>query len=680
MSGSIVQLIEPIETRNILTLYYSAFLTLTGLKWSLLLSLATIGLAAAAVWKDKHSRGIKGTDIRGVQYSAKGTYGTAEWLTKKDAQAEFEILPAGDARGVILGQIGKKGEQVVALPENTRLNRNIAVLGSPGTGKSRGYIRSAVFQAVKREESIIITDPKGELFTDMAKYIEEKGYEVKLFNLVQPERSHAWNCLKEVLHPDTGEVDDTRASEFATIVMENTGGISASNPFWDSGELNLLKAIILYVALQYQEAESNAQVRIFYRLLESLKLDSEQEKELENTFQISAATYSEKKAVLQQVREQSLLSKEEIEEIEKEIRKLVPPCTIAQVYHILITNSLEELDQRFQMLPKSNPAFLAYSIFQAGDDRVKPNFIQGLAIRLQLFQNKSLRRITSNEDIDLALPGKKPCAYFCIISDQSSAMRAISSLFFSFLFKDLAEAADREGPQNRIYVNMLLDEFPNLGTIPDFSVKIATVRSRKINISICLQAIGQIWQVYEKNMGNAILSCCDTHLFLGCNDPDTAAFISGRSGVASIAVVSKKDQQRFGGIEPIAKDYQYSIGEGKRAILTPDEVMRLPNEKAIIIVRGRNVMEVNKFDYALHPESNGGNMEQYPIRDFTLAQEKYRESDNDAFMQQAIGKTKPQAIEPQIEAISFEEFSGKTKRSPPKSSNTKRKNTIFDDI
>lgn len=299
-------------------------------------------------------------------------------------------------------------------------------------------------------------------------------------------------------------------------------------------------------------------------------------------------------------------------------------CTIADVYNLIATSNIETLDAIFEnaktWLPRAHPAILSYNIFRA-NEKVSPNFLQGIAIRLQIFQNDGVRRITTHDDIDLRLPGEKKCAYFCCISDRDVIMRPISSLFFSFLFKDLMDAADRFGSDTRIPVNVILDEFVNLGNIPDFGVKIATARSRKIGIDIAFQSLGQIWEVYGQNMGTSILSCCDTTIFLGCNDMDTAKYVSTLTGEATIQVRSAKRNVSILNESRTMEDVGESLGEGKRMLYNPGETKNLDNFYCMVFTRSKNVMYLNKMDYTMHPDSK--KLKSCFISDYQKASEQY---------------------------------------------------------
>ena len=212
-----------------------AFFTLSGLKAMGILLLITGALAAYFKFSDRF--GGSGQDPRGFTVSKEGTYGTASWMGEKELKDVLEVQPLTKAEGILLG---KRNCKAVCLPADTRLNRHIAVFGASGTGKSRGFIRPALFNIIQRGESAIITDSKGELYADTAELFRQHGYEVKVLNLVNPEHGDSWNCMS-----DLG--GDTLLAQVLTNVIIGNTSSGKTDHFWDNGEGNLLKALILYV-------------------------------------------------------------------------------------------------------------------------------------------------------------------------------------------------------------------------------------------------------------------------------------------------------------------------------------------------------------------------------------------------------------------------------------------------
>lgn len=462
---------------------------------------------------------------RNLSYSSKGTYGTAGFMTDSEMNEVLELCDPKKTDGTILGKLNGKA---VCLPIKSRMNRNIAVFGASGTMKSRAFARNMIFQTVKRGESLVVTDPKSELYEDMAKYLENNGYLVNVFNLVSPKHSDSWNFLAET------EGEEIMAQTLVDVIIKNTGSLKG-DPFWDNSEANLLKALVLYVMREYPEENRN----------------------------------------------------------------------MGEVYKLLTVSSESALNKLFSILPISHPAKAPYNIFRQAAESVRGGIIIGLGSRLQVFQNRLICEMTSCDDIDLELPGRQRCAYFCITSDQDSTFDFLSSLFFSFLFIKLVRYADKHcaGGKLTVPVTFVCDEFPNIGTIPDFCKKISTVRSRGLNISIIFQNLAQLQNRYPQNQWQEILGNCDTQLFLGCTDELTSTFISNRTGDVTIGVSSKAKQLGTWRISNYTPEYRQTSSIGKRKLLTPDEVLRLPLHKSLIILRGQKVLKVDKFDYTLHPES-----------------------------------------------------------------------------
>ena len=154
--------------------------------------------------------------------------------------------------------------------------------------------------------------------------------------------------------------------------------------------------------------------------------------------------------------------------------------TLTNVYKNIANGDITEIDRIFKSVPEDSPARMSYNIFASGSDTIKASVITGLGTRLQAFQNEDLQKLTSTSDIDLTLPGKQPCIYYVITSDMNSSFDFLASLFYTFLFIKLVRYADSRADgkcENEVFC--FLDEFANIGQIPDFNKKISTVRSRR---------------------------------------------------------------------------------------------------------------------------------------------------------------------------------------------------------
>ena len=218
--------------------------------------------------------------------------------------------------------------------------------------------------------------------------------------------------------------------------------------------------------------------------------------------------------------------------------KLLPPeeRSLGTIYKILSTTSVQELGARFRALPPDHPALPPYGIFRQAHKQIWGNIVIGLGNRLNVFQNKLVDDITKHNEIDLTLPGREKCAYFCIISDQDSSLEFLSSMFFSLMFVKLFDyARQQDNRRLPVCVNVLMDEFCNIALLD--SKKIFSVaRSRNINIQAVVQSIAQLSDRYPGNEWQEIVGDCDYQLFLGCNDVMTSEFFSKQCGEITVRV------------------------------------------------------------------------------------------------------------------------------------------------
>ena len=465
---------------------------------------------------------------RNFIYSAKGTYGTSGWMSRKEMAGVLDLVPdLRKHKGVVLGMLDNKA---VCIPENPHINGNLAVYGSSGSMKTRSFCVNRILQAAVRGESLIISDPKSELYEKSSEYLRDQGYCVKVFNLVNPENSDSWNCLSEV------EGQELMAQLFVDVIIKNTINNGKGDHFWDSCEMNLLKALVLYVDQSYAEQNRN----------------------------------------------------------------------IGEVYRLLTLSGESDLDSLFENLPPTHPAKAPYSLYKQASDTVRSGVIIGLGSRLQVFQSELIKKITTRDEIDLELPGQERCAYFLVTSDQDSTFDFLASLFLSFCFIKLVRYADKncEGGKLPVPVHVLGEELTACGTIPDLSRRLSVIRSRNISMSCVFQNLAGLQNRYPLNLWQEILGNCDAQLFLGCTDELTAEFISSRTGLASVSVSSKSKQLGTWRISNYTPEYRETSGVGKRPVLPPDEVLRLPIKQALVIIRGQKVLKVDKMDYSKHPEAS----------------------------------------------------------------------------
>ncbi len=283
---------------------------------------------------------------------------------------------------------------------------------------------------------------------------------------------------------------------------------------------------------------------------------------------------------------------------------------LAAAYRLLTQNSERQLMALFEKLPLDHPARAPFNLFSQASDTVRSGIVLGLGTRLQVLQNEAVRDIISRSDIDLTAPGKRKCAYFVILSDQDATMAFLSSLFFSFLFIKLVRYADST-PELRckVPVNLIFDEFNNVGKLggaadgSDFARTLSVIRSRAIYVMLAVQSLGQLQNRYPNNLWAEIVGNLDVQLMLGCTDEVSAEYFSARSGDMSVEINSTMTVRKTIAVAQVIPQYRQTEGQGRRRLLTPDEVLRIPNEELLVVIRGHNVLKLKKFDYADHPLS-----------------------------------------------------------------------------
>lgn len=549
----------------------------------------------------------KEIDDRGVATSMAGTYGTARWMNETEAKKVYEVGPVENVTGTILGQFTQDGEEVIALPFEPTGNRNLILIGPPGSGKSFGYVRTAVFQSIVRGESVVVTDPKGEIHNDMRKLLESRGYKVKVFNLINLDLSNAWDCVQEIYDPITGNIDDQRVITFCKTVIANTGGgaNSKGDPFWESSEENLFRVAVSYCAYIREKSLIEIYERRAKELLTQLPyITREDEQSLIEIVKNPESAMVDRRRVVEYLAH-SFYGDEEGDRKLSEWEEDAPTCNISDIYDALLHNDLDKWEANFKYVPLSHPAASAWAVFKGMGERVQPNIVGGLNTRLQLFMTYKVRRVISNDDIRLANLGAEKTALFLIISDDNASMQLLSSLLLSFLFKDLKEAFDAVGGEGRIPVNVVADELANTGVWPNFEKTIATARSRKIAVSLILQSLPQLTQLYGEENAETIIGCCNTMLVLGCNDKYTAEYISDKSGIVTIRAKSVSDTRASSaGNRGVMQGYSLSEGDGKRNLVNPDEVQHLDKEQILIMTNGQNMLEAKRFGFIHHPLFN----------------------------------------------------------------------------
>lgn len=460
-----------------------------------------------------NSKSNTGEDYTNIEH------GSSDWC---EGGEQYKIL--SPKKGILLAEKNY-------LPVDKRGNVNVLVIGGSGAGKSASFVIPNAYQLLG---SYVFTDPKGELYDKVAGYLKANGYEIKIFNLLNPKNSDGYNPL----HHIRSEIDvDVIAN---TIIRGQAESSASSEPYWDDMSEMLLKALIYYLmATRPPEEQNLASCSELVRAANNNGGDN------------------------------------------------------------LLTNLISQL-------PYDHPARMYYKSVELASDKTYSSILSSLQSKLGKFDSKEIAELTSTNTIDFEEIGKKKTAVFVMSSDTHAAYDFLLTIFFSQMIQQLYDFADKEGGALKVPTYFILDEFANIGRIPDFDKKISTSRSRKISFSVIVQNLDQLEAIY-KDSYETILGNCDTHLFLGSNSQKTVEYFSKALGEKtiikdSVSISRDKNRQKQG--------YSTSDQSLARALMTPDEMRRMDNDLCIIFEKGIKPVKARKYYYFEHPSVKYA--QQYP--------------------------------------------------------------------
>ena len=382
----------------------------------------------------------------------------------------------GDARQLCKKYADKDKQQNIILTQNTRIgldgrkhhrNLNVMVVGGSGAGKTRFFAKPNIMQA---NTSFVVLDPKGEILRDTGGLLEKQGYDIKVLDLINTEKSHGFN-------PFVYLRSDKDVLRLVSNLIRNTTpkGAQSNDPFWERAETALLEALILYLVNEAPPEEQN-----FPMVMEM----------------INAA---------------------EVKEEDEEYASV-----------------LDELFERLAMNDPEHLAVKQYHIFKLAAGKTAKSILISLGVRLEKFNLPQIASIVSYDELDIPSLGERKTALFAIIPDNDSSLNFIIGMMYSSIFQELYYIADHVyGGRLPVHVHCVMDEFANIALPDEFDKLLATMRSREISVSIIIQNIAQLKALFEKQW-ESIIGNCDEFLYLGGNEDSTHELVSKKLGKATI--------------------------------------------------------------------------------------------------------------------------------------------------
>ncbi len=399
--------------------------------------------------------------------SSKGNYrrgeehGSAKWGNARAVNKKYYQSPNENnkllTQNVSIGLNAKKH----------RRNLNTLVCGGSGAGKTRFYCKPNIMQC---NTSFVVLDPKGEIVRDTGNLLEKKGYEVRVLDLINMEKSHCYN-------PFVYLKTDNDVQKLVTNLFKSTTpkGSSSNDPFWDTAASMLLLSLIFYLKYEAPEDEQN-----FPMVMEMLRAG----------------------------------------EVHEDDDSYLSP--------------LDVLFDRLEVKNPEHIAVKYYRDYHSGSAKTLKSIQITLAARLEKFNLESLASLTITDDLDLPSLGEKKVALFALIPDNDTSFNFLVSILYTQLFQQLFYIADHKyGGSLPVPVHFVMDEFANVSLPDDFDKILSVMRSRSVSVSIILQNLAQLKALFEKQW-ESIVGNCDEFLYLGGNEQSTHKYVSELMGKATI--------------------------------------------------------------------------------------------------------------------------------------------------
>lgn len=394
-------------------------------------------------------------------YRRREEHGSAQWSSPVQVNRKYaDKVPTRNkilTQNVSVGLDGRKH----------RRNLNTLVCGGSGAGKTRFFAKPNLCQA---NSSYVVLDPKGELLRDTGNLLSAKGYDIKVLDLINMEKSHCYN-------PFVYLRSDNDIQRLVTNLFKNTTpkGSQSQDPFWDQAATMLLLALIFYLHYEAPPEEQN-----FPMVMEMIRAGEVREDD---------ETYK---------------------------------------------SALDILFERLEMRNPEHIALKYYRSYHSGSGKTLKSIQITLISRLEKFNLESLASITQNDELELWSIGEKKTAVFAIIPDNDSSFSFLVGMLYTQLFQQLYYQADViHGGRLPVHVHFLMDEFANVALPDEFDKLLSTMRSREISVSIIIQNLAQLKALFEKQW-ESIVGNCDEFLYLGGNEQSTHEYVSKLLGKETI--------------------------------------------------------------------------------------------------------------------------------------------------
>ena len=547
-----------------------------------------LGVAGTGIFAlYKYSEDKKRLHRRGVEH------GSAKWGDEKEMKSladkekpEFKPVLSADGKRVFDEKNNFVGVNIdkniiltkeVQLSTNSKqhlLNLNVLIIGGSGSGKTRFYAKPNIMQL---NTSYVITDPKGEILQSTGKMLKEAGYEVRVLNLIQMEHSNNYNPFHYV-YDHNGNLSQDNIKKMINVLFKATKGDGEKEDFWSQKGQSLLEAITF---LLFEESEYNARFDKNGKIIP----------ETRDISHLNFFSVTEKMRRLQyppkgSQKPDGFFLERNADESEEDFRARQSKAFLCP------------LDKDFIELEKRKGDTLAgrlYKEVRNAPEETGQSFLSSANVKTFMFNMDNMMNLTCCDNIKLETLGDRKTALFLIIPATDSTYNFLVAMLYTQMFDVLANRANFKYKGTLpVHVRCIMDEFANIGQIPDFDKVIAFVRSMGMSLNVIIQNLAQLKSRYEKTW-EVITGNCDSLLFLGGQEESTLKYISEALGKETIDI---RGFNRTKGKSPSTSENNSIIG---RELMQTNEIATMPISDCIVRIRSHNPFYCTKYPIEKHP-------------------------------------------------------------------------------
>lgn len=418
--------------------------------------------------------------LKTPEIMGQGQHGTSRWLTKKEFKNLFKCNTLSDTKttfnsgGIIVGYEKKKNTEKIYYIDD---NIHSLVVGATRSGKTRSVVLQTIGNLGLAGESIIISDPKAEIFHYTSEFLKNLGYDIITLDFKNPSKSARYNYLQPVIDAVNKE-DYRKAEEYAWDITQGLVGEDNSKmeKIWRDGEMAVIAGAII-----------------------SVVFDNKEHPEYQNLTNVYSF----------------------ISEMCKTVGQQMP------------------INKYIESLPPEHPASTIFGIARIAPEKTRGSFFTSALITLRLFTSKSIYGMTCKSDFSLKQSGERKTVTYIILPDEKTTYYPLASLFVYQNYVSLVESADERGGKLKTRVNYILDEFGNFTTIPAFSNMLTVAGGRRIRFNLFLQSFSQLENKYGREIAENIRDNCQTWIYLKTASNETASIISKKLGCYTTSSYSR---------------------------------------------------------------------------------------------------------------------------------------------